>query len=241
MYTFEGRGLGEIFKQVRAERKITISQVESEIKVRRKFLEAIENEEFSQIPNIVVARGFIKLYSDFLGLDSKKLLQKFQEAIRDDKNLQKSDKAQWVLLDSSRTAGILSFKFAAPIFSIILIAFILYFGVSHFKNSLSVSIRTSETFIKTEMDVPRAVVTQPESEKVLLSADFVDRTWVSVELDGKEAFTGVVGRGQKMFWEADKKIKIKAGNGGGVKVAVNERPLGLLGAKGSVIEKEFIR
>jgi|GEM_PF-1672270 len=235
MYSIEERSIGEIFKQVRAEKKITISQVEAETKVRKKFLEAIEEENFSALPNVVAAKGFMRLYANFLGIDPEKIINKFVDRQDESRNIKKEDERKPDLLDSSRKPRRIPVKFAAVIISFLIVIVLFYSGYKLLKNHFAS--RPSPKAVETKEVSP--VVKEVLPEKVLLSADFVDRTWISVELDGKEAFTGVVGRGQKMFWEADKRIKIKAGNAGGVKVAVNEKPLGLLGAKGSVVEKEF--
>lgn len=240
MDIFEEKSIGEIFKQARASRKISISRVEADIKVRRKFLEAIEDDDFSSLPNIVAAKGFIKLYSEYLGLDSKRLAEKLLNTVNKTEVLKKEEKTQCFLLDSSKPRTILSSKYAASLLPILVICFIFYFAFSYFKNS-SESPPKTPVVIETKEEVSVSKKAPKPPEKILLSADFIDRTWISVELDGKEAFTGVVGRGQKMFWEADKKIKIKAGNGGGVKIALNERHLGPLGADGTVVEKEFTR
>jgi len=240
MHSFYERSFGDIFKETRAAKKISIAEAQAETRVRRKFLEAIEEENFSFLPNIVAAKGFIRIYSDYLGLDSKSLIEKFLNIVNRQEIFNRKDGARWVLLDFSKTGGIFQLKYALPVFPVLFIALIFYYSFGHFKKPVE-NKNLSPLVVEAPKEEFVTKKVASATENVLLSADFVDKTWISVELDGKEAFTGIVGRGQKMFWEAENRIKIKAGNAGGVKIAVNEKSLGPLGAKGMVVEKEFSR
>jgi len=62
--------LGEELKQARLARKLTIKQVVQAIRVRAHYLEAMEADDFSNMPSGVQARGFLRLYAEFLGLDA---------------------------------------------------------------------------------------------------------------------------------------------------------------------------
>ena len=58
--------------------RIDISEVEAQTKIRAKYLRAIENEEWDLLPGPVYAKSFLRTYSDFLGLDSRMLLDEFK-------------------------------------------------------------------------------------------------------------------------------------------------------------------
>jgi cytoskeletal protein RodZ len=70
--------VGETLRETRLERGITISEVEHGTKIRAKFLEAIEADDFVKLPSLSYAKGFVKNYSDFLGLNSEKTLAFFR-------------------------------------------------------------------------------------------------------------------------------------------------------------------
>ncbi len=65
---------GLILKQARLERKLTLEQVSQEIKIRVRYLEAIENEDRDALPSPVQARGFIRLYAGMLNLEAQPIL-----------------------------------------------------------------------------------------------------------------------------------------------------------------------
>ncbi len=58
--------------------KIDINEVELRTKIRAKYLRAMENEEWDLLPGEVYVRSFLRTYGDFLGLDSRALLDDFR-------------------------------------------------------------------------------------------------------------------------------------------------------------------
>lgn len=62
---------------------MSLEDVEKATRIRRKFLEAIENDDYTIIPSLAYARGFIKNYSEFLGLDSHTMLAFFRRESHD--------------------------------------------------------------------------------------------------------------------------------------------------------------
>ncbi len=70
--------VGEMLREARLTRGYTVGDVEQGTKIRLKFLEAIEANDFSKLPSLSYAKGFVKNYSDFLGLNSEKTLAFFR-------------------------------------------------------------------------------------------------------------------------------------------------------------------
>jgi cytoskeletal protein RodZ len=66
--------VGEILRKAREKRKLTIEQVEKVIRVRAKFIEALEKNEFEKLPGPIYGRGFVKNYASFLGLNPEETL-----------------------------------------------------------------------------------------------------------------------------------------------------------------------
>ncbi len=58
--------------------KIDINEVEARTKIRAKYLRAIENEEWDLLPGDVYAKSFIRTYGEYLGLDTRQLIEDFK-------------------------------------------------------------------------------------------------------------------------------------------------------------------
>ena len=69
--------LGNTLSRARRARAITLEDVERDTHVSRRYLQALENEDFSIFPAPVYARGFLRTYSRYLGLNPDELLRVF--------------------------------------------------------------------------------------------------------------------------------------------------------------------
>ena len=72
--------LGNTLSRARRARAITLEDVERDTHVSRRYLQALENEDFSIFPAPVYARGFLRTYSRYLGLNPEELLRVFPSA-----------------------------------------------------------------------------------------------------------------------------------------------------------------
>lgn len=69
--------LGETLRRARASKGITIEDAERVTRIPRKYLEALEVENYGILPAPVFARGFLRSYAGYLGLDPGDLLPFF--------------------------------------------------------------------------------------------------------------------------------------------------------------------
>jgi cytoskeletal protein RodZ len=67
--------VGNELREARTRRKLSLPEVEAETKIRSRYLQAIENEEWDQLPEDAYARAFIRTYGRFLGLDGERLAE----------------------------------------------------------------------------------------------------------------------------------------------------------------------
>jgi transcriptional regulator with XRE-family HTH domain len=66
--------LGTLLRQKREALGLTLEEVERRTYIRQKFLAGIEADDHSLIPSVAQARGFIRSYAAFLGLDADETL-----------------------------------------------------------------------------------------------------------------------------------------------------------------------
>lgn len=81
------KSVGEILKKARTEKNLTLEEVEKKIKIRAKFLAALEANNYQKLPSGVYVRGFVRNYSEFLGLSPEKVLVIFRRQFDERKNL----------------------------------------------------------------------------------------------------------------------------------------------------------
>ncbi|MGE0599353.1 MAG: helix-turn-helix domain-containing protein [Dehalococcoidia bacterium] len=69
--------LGSLLTRTREARGLTLEDAERDTRISRRYLQALEAEQFEVIPAPVYARGFLRSYSQYLGLDPQEALAMF--------------------------------------------------------------------------------------------------------------------------------------------------------------------
>lgn len=75
--------VGEILKTARERKKLTLVQVENALKIRVKFLAAIESNDFDKLPPGTFSKGFIKNYAAYLGLPVDDILAFYRRQVQE--------------------------------------------------------------------------------------------------------------------------------------------------------------
>jgi cytoskeletal protein RodZ len=70
--------IGSTLREARMRARIDMTEVEARTKIRAKYLRAIENEEWDLLPGPVYVKSFLRTYGDFLGLDSRMLVDEYK-------------------------------------------------------------------------------------------------------------------------------------------------------------------
>jgi cytoskeleton protein RodZ len=71
--------IGETLERARKERGLTLDEVEHATKIRKRYLVGLEREDFGVLPDAVYARGFLKTYANYLGLDGEELARELKD------------------------------------------------------------------------------------------------------------------------------------------------------------------
>lgn len=71
---------GELLRNARAYRGVSLVDAERATRINRRYLAALEQEAFDQLPPLTYARGIVRIYAQYLGLDPVTVLAKFEEA-----------------------------------------------------------------------------------------------------------------------------------------------------------------
>ncbi len=66
--------IGDTLREERMQRKITLDDLESNLRIRREYLKALEKSDYDKLPSEVYVKGFIKNYAKFVGFDQNKAI-----------------------------------------------------------------------------------------------------------------------------------------------------------------------
>ena len=69
--------IGSSLREARERQKLELSRIEHDTHIRAKFLRALEDEQFDRLPAPAYARGFLRTYADYLGLDAQRFVDEY--------------------------------------------------------------------------------------------------------------------------------------------------------------------
>ena len=73
--------IGNTLREARVRRNLTLQQVEEDTKIRVKYIQAMENEDFDVMPGATYVKGFLRTYSTYLGLDPDVILGEYRSRV----------------------------------------------------------------------------------------------------------------------------------------------------------------
>jgi transcriptional regulator with XRE-family HTH domain len=249
MEVFGMAGVGEQLRQARLRQGIDLKEAENATKIRSKYLEALENEEFNVLPGRIYVIGFLRTYAKFLNIDSEKLVENLKSTIPDHEAVADQNPVSVIKVSKPGRNKTVKLLWLLILFIIIGIAifsfnFILDFFMQSPQETIKpIPIETAPKNMEppaTPVDPPATPAqTQERTGIELIVIVQQDKSWISVEADGRQEFRGIKAAGEQLEIVAEQVIRINFGNAGVVRVLKNGEDQGLIGNPGQVVTKEY--
>jgi len=243
--------MGELLREARHRRGISVDEAEVQTRIRKKYLVALEEEDYSQLPEPVYARGFLQIYAEFLGIDPEFAGKLYQPPASPPSSTSIRPAAsglpdgpgfpvRWLAM-----LGLVGLGIGALFF--LYAQYAAY--VSNSMGTVSMSGTTPRpTVVATATRQALAVVptatptaipfpSPTPIQAVEVMVRVTDRCWLRVVADGQSTsplFEGELQTGETRLWKAKDRIDMRVGNAGAVEVTVNGMRQGKLGASGEV-------
>ena len=231
--------IGSTLKKARVLNKLTLADVEEATKIRVKYLEAMEANNFSILPPGMYGSAFLRTYARFLGLNADELVSGYREL---------TGLSQPVVEEESPYTEVRPGRAGRKVWGSLAALVILAAAVGLFNhhspfNPSAKSPPPAQSGSTAQSQPPPA---QPAgSQDVAVSSlNLVlratsDYSWFSVTVDGGLPAQGFIYAGQEKDFQGTRNINITLGNAGSVKVLVNGQDYGYLGGSGTVIQHTF--
>ncbi len=262
----EGK-IGLVLERARKDRGLSLEEAERATKIRKRYLIGLENDDYTVLPDAVYARGFLKTYANFLGLDGDGLSQE----LRTRKKPRRERRLSYAAPSSDFDRPIISpggvpgaekrqvvSKSAVVTFVIAALVIAALIGALYF---VGLNVR------------PSAAEDAPQAERMAVPMERVDgeagegpggsdpggnsgdepsgaltvgveveggAAWIRVHADSETVFEEVAPPGFSRTFEASRVVGIRAGDAGAVRVEVNGQDVGPLGEPGQVLERDYM-
>ncbi len=233
--------LGQTLKEAREARGLSLDLAEEETKIRKKYLAALEDEQYHVLPGRVYARAFLRTYARFLELDIDSVMAEFQ--VRNPLETRDAAENRSIPVEGREKPLLRSLLLVAGVI-VLLVAFNSVYGA--IRGGWSVPEEPPGPGIGVQNPLPAEPepISGNEPPAAAEGLDLVLQVvggscWMRVAVDGEQTFEGTVPAGQSLSFEADEAISLRLGNAGVVLVQLNGEDLGHLGQRGEVVSREF--
>jgi cytoskeletal protein RodZ len=264
-----GAEIGRCLEQKRKERGLSLEDVEQATKIRKRYLTGLEREDYAMLPDAVYARGFLKTYANYLGLDGEVLSRQLKSNSKSrlergiDYNTRPKSDFEEPLITPSGLTGTRKRKIPTSAIASLIVALLalaavigtLYFvgrGVQASKDGNPPSDERPPRQEQQEVaDMEKPPEAGPAKEEagpkqsappdtLQVLINVRERpSWILIRTDGTAAYEQIAQPGFSKTFEAEHKLYIKSGDAGAVTVEINGQDAGTLGRAGEVVARNY--
>jgi transcriptional regulator with XRE-family HTH domain len=226
------KSLGSHFKKKREEEGYDIEDVARETNIASRYIRAIEEQDFSQFPADVYAKGFIRSYAQFLDLDAESLVMEYSLNFEGEQDYEETE-------DSSRKLLYwLGIGVIAVVVAFLLLLRFAWLPAGQQRGSApKPQPNVEKTVTSSEKTTKESVSLQEEPGSLQLRVVATGKTWVYAIFDGMRKREFMFQPGDEMTWNAEDTIRIRVGNAGGLRFYHDGTQLPNLGNTGEVADR----
>lgn len=248
-------GEGQMLRAAREEKQWSLTYTEEITKIRVRYIQALEAEEYGILPGTTYTKGYLRTYAKQLGLNPDEVIELYTHSLNPEtvtpqilpKLPMIKSHPMWV---RPVKVGIMT-----------VVAIGLVFGISHLTKSHEKIADTPYTAPlpsapKAEASkstsgtlTPSVPASQDSSSNVVAATQdgltaqlvFNQPCWVVVQVDGRPSFQGTFDTGTSKEVKGTRKIElVTVGNAAGLSVTLNGKALPALGKPGEVLRNVIL-
>jgi cytoskeletal protein RodZ len=224
--------IGETLRNAREAKGISLQQAEDDTKIRKLYLQALETSDYDAIPGRVYARGFLRNYANYLGLNQEEILLEYKlMGIPVKDNVQKSDIQASINKRRNSRSERKTYLVTAIVAVFAIITLVTYNFLN--KNSSDTEPDQSEKQLTQTTEPSPTVASKPTptpsmtpvptvlpnpSNGVNITLNAKDQEcWVRIWVNDEVQYTGTIMPAESKTFSGEK-VKIRLGNAGAIDV-----------------------
>lgn len=140
------RTVGEVLKEAREQKLLTLEDVEKHTKIRQELLKALEENAFDRLPPPTFVQGFIKNYAKYLNLEEHKMLALFRRDYESRRHPPDVMESLLKPVERRRPIRLTTSKILSAVIAIIILVFFVYlwFEYRQFTGNPELTIRSPQ-------------------------------------------------------------------------------------------------
>jgi cytoskeletal protein RodZ len=212
--------IGASLREARTRRGLSLDDVTTGLRIRERYVTALEEERWELLPGEAYSKGFLRMYAEFLGLDGSLYVDEYSEHV--------AAHAEEALVPNSLAPSkgkgrLLTRTIVGVVAVAALVAALNAFGSgsspsAHMQADLSNVANAAPPKRVAAPRAPAAVPVvrhvAPSKPPIALIRAVTSRSWLSVRTggaNGKEIFRGFLNRGHNLSYGLDKNVWLRIG------------------------------
>ena len=257
---------GPWLRRQREMREITLREISDASKISLRYLQALEDERFDLLPAPVFAKGFLRQYARYVGLDQDEVVNHFLIASREDGGDEEEVDGEEATGAGGRGGsraldGAWKYAILIVVVAVVLLAIVFLLprllhpdgsgvrpaapppGASGPEASADRPAATPAAAADTPARSPLVPVRPPAETAgdapLRVTLDFREDCWVEATVDGARRVSEMRVQGESLQLQAQEAVDLRLGNAGVVDIEVNGRPYPLEATPGQVRRVEI--
>ncbi|MEE8368541.1 MAG: RodZ domain-containing protein [Thermoanaerobaculia bacterium] len=212
---------GTWLRRHRELREVALSEIAAVTKISIRYLEALEEDRFDVLPAPVFAKGFLREYAKYVGLDPDDVVNSYITA-----QLQAAPEEAEQDSYGSKRPGVRKFPLALLVVAAMLVVglvtgLLIYGTRDRTKPAEAPLLRESSVVAPRTEIVPEPAASSQYPSPLNVTLDFVENCWVEATVDGRRRISELRVHGDSLQLAAQTRVLLTLGNPQGVEIEVN--------------------
>ena len=217
---------GSWLRRQRELREISLREVAEVTKISLRYLEALEQDEFDVLPAPVFAKGFLRQYAGYVGLNPDEVVNSYLTALQErepDENQHEwsppPKKPLW-----EWTSGLL---LAVLVIALLALVAVLAFYAERRRvasDETPPPIAAPPVLLPTQTEGPSGSAGFESASPLLVTMEFTEDCWVEASVDDESRLGGFHVQGESLKIEAERVVRLTLNNPAAVRIEVNGEP-----------------
>ncbi len=177
--------VGEALQLARERKGVDLYRAERDTKIRLRYLAALEDSDYDELPAAVYTKGFLRNYAIYLGLDPDELLERWREemdALRAAEHVAVAPPPQPLIEPGGRRLMLTPAMLVSGLVVLVIIAFVGYIGFQ-----LLIYAKTTPITLTN----PTNVVSQVNAQSIVLAGTASSRATIVITGPGGKAYNTI--------------------------------------------------
>jgi cytoskeleton protein RodZ len=233
--------IGEALRSAREAQGKSLDDAAVATRIRSTYLEALEEERFGDLGGAVYAKGFLRSYAGYLGVDPAPLLEAYRAQQRPDPPLfEHAPRAIGGLKTGRRGPNWLTVAIVCVSIILLVSLWGLLRPAPDASDAQPPFVSAPATTAAGAAAKPAPPTTaRPAPKEVTVTLRYAGASWTRVTADGRLAFEGTPSRNQRRTFRAKRSLNLVLGYPAVVRVTLNGRDLGVADRSGNIWRGSF--